>query len=1051
MLRIFNNIYLIKLTSIFYLIIICILSYGQDNYFQQQVNTTIEVELDDSNHFLYAKEKIVYINNSPFEIDSIFFHLWPNAYKNVDTELAKQKLEDGDVDLKYAYKSERGYIDSLDFHVNGEKVHWTFFNDIIDIAVLSLNKTLKPNDSIIIETPFRVKIPSGRFSRLGHIGQSYQITQWFPKPAVFDNDGWHPMSYLDQGEFYSEYGNYDVSITVPENYVLMATGDLQNKQEIDFLNQKAKETQILINDNKLPIRDSSGKRDLSFPKSSKRTKTLRFVQKNVHDFGWFADKRYHVLKGSVKLPKSQKEVTSWALFTNNEAELWEKSIEYINDATLYFSKWVGEYPYNHVTAVDGTISAGGGMEYPNITVIGSSGNSRSLETVIIHEVGHNWYYGILGNNERDNAWMDEGLNTYIEIRYFQEKYKNKSPKTNNSDTPKEHGLSFEINLDQSSINRIGYQFNASRNYDQPLQMGSEFFTSFNYGGMVYMKTGIGFHYLKTYLGDELFDSAMNKYFEKWKFRHPKPKDIKDEFEKVCKKDLSWFFDGFINTNNKTDYCIKKVKKLNDNEYAISLKNQTGYNSPIPIQAIKTYNDSIKIIDKKWVDGFIKDTSIVFKTTGTPSHFLLDQNLETTDFNYYHHLSKSKGIFKLTKPVKLKLLPIDINNNQVNHIYWAPLLGWNAYDRLMPGLALYNKGIKTKKTEWILSPLYSLENKVLNGIGEISHYHNTNNFINRIEYGYKTRSFSYREGIDSIINNRWMKHEVYTNLRLNENKLRYSPSQNILVRAIRIDEGFEDYDDTTVLKTIYSNYYGQVKYTIKNKQVLKPKSLELKYNYGFNFENNIPLISSLELTGDYKHNYNDNLDDISIRFFAGYNFITNNSRYNLNLTGQDGFNDYLYDRTYFVRNNYYQNSLSRQTSITQGAFKLNSGLGGSDSWLLATNLSAKVPRLPFRFFMDIGVFPSITVKVKADNSIEKINEKNILYAGGLSFDIKSNDKTILGVYIPLIYSNEFGKSSERGTNTGTNKTIDDLPLIQKITFVFNLNEINPFTIKKNIRP
>jgi len=146
----------------------------------------------------------------------------------------------------------------------------------------------------------------------------------------------------------------------------------------------------------------------------------------------------------------------------------------------------------------------------------------------------------------------------------------------------------------------------------------------------------------------------------------------------------------------------------------------------------------------------------------------------------------------------------------------------------------------------------------------------------------------------------------------------------------------------------------------------------------------------------------------------------------------------------VRNNYYQNSLSRQTSITQGAFKVNSGLGGSNSWLLATNLSAKAPRLPFRFFMDIGVFPSIMVNA---NTGKRINEKNILYAGGLSFDIKSNDKTILGVYIPLIYSNELRESYEPGTN----KTIDDLPLIQKITFVFNLNEINPFTIKKNIRP
>ena len=145
------------------------------------------------------------------------------------------------------------------------------FNNKIDISVIYLNKSLIPGDSITITTPFKVKIPSGRFSRLGHVGQSYQITQWFSKPAVFDKNGWHPMSYLNQGEFYSEYGNYEVNITLPENYVLMATGDLQNLEEQTF-RKKAKSTLRLFESNQLPIRDSNGIKDMSFPKSSKKKK-----------------------------------------------------------------------------------------------------------------------------------------------------------------------------------------------------------------------------------------------------------------------------------------------------------------------------------------------------------------------------------------------------------------------------------------------------------------------------------------------------------------------------------------------------------------------------------------------------------------------------------------------------------------------------------------------------------------------------------------------------------------------------------------------------------
>ncbi|MEC9159075.1 MAG: M1 family peptidase, partial [Bacteroidota bacterium] len=326
-----------NLKKLFFLLFIVIakLYCGQSSYFQQKVDSYINVSLDDKNHFLNGDIKVIYTNNSNTNLDSIIFHVWPNAYKNIDTELGKQKIEDGQLYIKYAPNYTRGYMDSLKFKVDGESIQWKLDDQHIDIAILQLNTSLKQGESIEITTPFRVKIPSGRFSRLGHIGQSYQITQWFPKPAVYDEDGWHPMPYLNQGEFYSEYGKYDVSITLPENYVLMATGDLQNQEEIEFLNEKVKLTEKLIAENKLPVKDSMGKANMVFPKSSEKLKTVRFKQENVHDFAWFADKRYHVLKGEVQLPSSEKTVETWALFTNNEAKLWTNAIEYLNDATYY--------------------------------------------------------------------------------------------------------------------------------------------------------------------------------------------------------------------------------------------------------------------------------------------------------------------------------------------------------------------------------------------------------------------------------------------------------------------------------------------------------------------------------------------------------------------------------------------------------------------------------------------------------------------------------------------------------------------------------------------
>ena len=1009
---------IITITSCF----VVLISNSQE-YFQQKVDTYIDVELDDENHILRGFEKMVYYNNSSFTLDKIIIHLWPNAYKNSNTNLAKQKYSDGSISFKYADSIDLGYIDSLDFKVNGDKVKWQFLNEQVDISELDLTKPLNPGDSITITTPFRVKIPSGKFSRLGHIGQSYQITQWFAKPAVFDKNGWHPMSYLDQGEFYSEFGNYDVSITVPKNYILMATGDLQNEEELEFLNEKAELTSQLIKENNLPVRDSFGRKDMSFPKSSVEKKTLRFVQKNVHDFAWFTDKRYHVLKGELNV--NNRKITSWALFTNNEAKLWRRSIEYINDATRYFSKWVGEYPYNHVTAVDGTISAGGGMEYPNITVIGSSGDSKSLETVIVHEVGHNWYYGILGSNERDNAWMDEGLNTYIEIRYMEEKYPNGYFRKKDSNQNESRGISLNISLEEKELQHIAYQFNASRNYDQPLKMGSKDFTQMNYGAMVYCKTGIGFHYLKAYLGEELFDNCMNEYFKQWKFKHPNPDDIKAVFETVSNENLDWFFEDYIKTTKKTDYSFKKVTKINNLEYLIKLKNVTGYKSPIPIQII---NDSNEIISEKWINGFKKDTTFVYKTSVKPSRIAIDYDVITTDYNYKNHMARASGIFKFYKPIKFKFLPISINNNKENLIYYSPVIAGNAYDKTMVGLALYNSSINDKKVEWLINPLYGFGSKKLVGSGKIQTNINNNRLFPRIELGYKIRS--YNNEYDFLYKKqRWIKQEIFTDLRFKSKNLRSSPFQNITIRTIKVDDFGPDGTFISPPEARRKTaYYGEIEYNLKSRQILKPKELKLNYIYGINEYTN--LVNCLQLTSKIEKSYNKSSNKIRWRFFAGFHFNQDISKqYSFYLSGKNGRTDYLYDNIYLGRNSSNQEYLfSRQNDNSYGGFKVINTTLRSNNWMISNNFKIDIPKIPIGIFTDFGIFKSNTLE----------NKIKLEYNAGIFTSIVVNEE-IIGIYLPILYSENIGES------------LNNFKVLQRINFIFNLKSINPFTIKKTIKP
>jgi len=223
---------------------------------QQRADYNIDVTLDDSNHRLEGQINIAYTNNSPDTLKSIFLHLWPNAYKDQSTDFAKQKLNHRSTKFYYSLKSERGHIAGFDFKVDEQKVLASYSQNN-EIVELSLIQAMMPGTTINIKTPFSVKIPKS-FSRLGHIDQSYQITQWYPKPAVYApsennweqdesrENQWYTMPYLDQGEFFSEFGDFNVRITVPENYVVAASGDLQTESEMEWLSKKDRETRALV-------------------------------------------------------------------------------------------------------------------------------------------------------------------------------------------------------------------------------------------------------------------------------------------------------------------------------------------------------------------------------------------------------------------------------------------------------------------------------------------------------------------------------------------------------------------------------------------------------------------------------------------------------------------------------------------------------------------------------------------------------------------------------------------------------------------------------------
>jgi hypothetical protein len=493
-------------------------------YWQQQVDFKIDASLDDQKHVVKGFETIDYTNNSPDKLDFIWFHLWPNAYKNDSTAFAKQLLADKDGAQRLAAITDKGYIDSLNFTVGGQRLRTEPHPQYIDIVKVYLPQPLQAGQKITITTPFYTKLATYN-SRSGHDGQSYMVCQWYPKPAVYDRTGWHEMPYLDQGEFYNDFGNYTVNLTTPSPYIIGATGVLQNAAELAQYKAMGKAN--------LEAKSMTNK--IAY-KPAGTSKTLTYKADNVNDFAWFADKGFVVEYDTLKLPSHTVDVFTYHHPDGNQN--WVNSASYAKEGARHYSSYIGEYSFPVVQAVEGPKNdMSGGMEYPMITLITSpQADGPYLDGVITHEVGHNWFPMTLSSNEREHAWMDEGLNTYFQFRYEAERYR-----TNDifgDQIPKEVKAK-----PVKEFQDIVYNAMSKIPMDTPIETPAAAFTNKEeYGLVEYIKTAVWMHYIESDFGREAIDKAFHEYFNEWKFKHPTPADFKASMEKSLGKDLTPYFD-----------------------------------------------------------------------------------------------------------------------------------------------------------------------------------------------------------------------------------------------------------------------------------------------------------------------------------------------------------------------------------------------------------------------------------------------------------------------------------------------------------------------------
>lgn len=576
-------------------------------YFQQAVKYETHVELIPDLARLEGKQKLIYFNNSPDTLHELYFHLYLNKYRSGAYAKPFSTTTSAFIQIKSLQSVSGG---ALDYQID---------NTIMKVALP--DSPIAPGDSIALRFEFVSVLPRSR-SRFGYSGDHFDVGNWYPAPAVYDRFGWHTDQHID-GEFYQEWGDYRVNITVPKDFVVAASG-------------------VLLNPDVLPDSVEFARRNIAYYNHQDRDAsrvTYQFLAEKVHDFAWSADPEFVLVRRSALDTEINFFLTPYRL------EEWKTIIDDCVKGFIFLNEQIGKYDYEQLTVVAGYVTAGG-IEYPNIVFINDYiTDKRQLAITAIHEMAHQWFYGILANNQTRYGWMDEGFTTFFEVECT------------------EHLWGKEDNfLDRENHfwqKRFGYEINARhrtyRNYfdyalsglEEPVNTRSDAFLHDSYTPY-YDKTAVMLFTLKGMLGDSLFNAAVQCYFDQWKFRHPYPQDLFRSFEQTTGMELDWFWEQWLNRTWKCDFKLKALRTrweedFGSNYHSAYLHLQRAQPMLFPLELRVTLNNGEALDYRIPVEGWLP---IAKEDSGT-----------TNDLDSWH-LANQDYLAHLKLPDRIRRIEID---------------------------------------------------------------------------------------------------------------------------------------------------------------------------------------------------------------------------------------------------------------------------------------------------------------------------------------------------------------------------------------------------------
>lgn len=508
---------MLKTTFTFTLLFAFTAIFSQNNtsYWQQHVDYKMEVDFDDKNYQYDGEQQLVYTNNSPDTLQRVFYHMYFNAFQpNSEMDIRSRTIQDPDGRVKDRISKlnddEIGYMRAKSLKQDGKKLNHKLVGTVLEVE---LNQPVLPGESTTFEMEFEGQVPVQirRSGRNNAEGVELSMTQWYPKMAEYDFEGWHADPYIAR-EFHGVWGDFDVKIKINKDFILGGTGYIQNPNEVGY-GYEDEGTKVKRKGKKL---------------------TWHFKAPNVHDFTWAADKEYI----HDKVTGTDGTVLHFLYKDNEEIkENWKNLQSKTSDLLDFFNEHIGPYPYDQYSVIQG---GDGGMEYAMCTLITGEREFGSLVGVTAHEMAHAWFQHILATDEAQHEWMDEGFTTYIS------------------------SLAMNEVMDQNKENPLegtyrGYVSLANSGYEQPQSTHADRY-EFNqaYGISAYSKGAVFLGQLGYLIGEDNLKKTLNRYFDDWKFKHPTPNDFIRVAEKVSGAELSWYLNDWTRTTNTVDYGIKDV-------------------------------------------------------------------------------------------------------------------------------------------------------------------------------------------------------------------------------------------------------------------------------------------------------------------------------------------------------------------------------------------------------------------------------------------------------------------------------------------------------------